>query len=71
MKPSTVRRLAAAATFAVLATGAPALASSPSSNHPVRDLLEAIPAWAEGVPAALLPKAEAIVAAARVLAQTK
>ena len=46
MKPSTVRRLAAAATFAVLATGAPALASSPSSNHPVRDLLEAIPATA-------------------------
>ncbi|HVV76947.1 MAG TPA: S53 family peptidase [Mycobacteriales bacterium] len=59
MKPSTkIRLLAAAAAFAVAATGAPALAAS-QSPRPLKTLvgeLHAIPSWAKGVlPAALEP----------------
>jgi subtilase family serine protease len=40
--------------FAVLATGTPALAVSQSSSHPVQHLIEAVPSWAHGLPAALV-----------------
>lgn len=61
MKPSTASRFVAlGAVVAIVAAGAPALASTTSAD-PVKDLLariEAIPAWAQGVlPAALEPAA--------------
>jgi subtilase family serine protease len=63
MRPSTVRRISAAAVLAVVGTAAPALAA-PSNAHPVKSLvglIDAIPSWAAGVVPQVLEPATAPV----------